>query len=94
MSVPGVRWVGSKASKQLPGLWQGQWSVYFEQIRGASIHVWLSNRSVDDVVLLSRALLGKPSALHDVPPVPFKEVSLPSKLKFGYYTSGSSIQLL
>ncbi|TEB29057.1 amidase [Coprinellus micaceus] len=49
-------------------------------------------RSVDDVVLLSRALLGKPSALHDVPPVPFKEVSLPSKLKFGYYTSDGYVK--
>lgn len=44
--------------------------------------------SVQDLELISRALFGRPSTDGLVAPVPFREVSLPKKLKFGYYTSG------
>lgn len=45
-------------------------------------------RSADDVTLLAKALLGKKGSNEDIPPLPFRQVELPQKLKFGYYTSG------
>ncbi|EAU90351.1 amidase [Coprinopsis cinerea okayama7 len=49
-------------------------------------------RSVEDLVLLSRTVFGLPGTANDIPPVPFKDVTLPAKLKFGYYTSDGYIK--
>lgn len=49
-------------------------------------------RSVRDVELGARVLFGKESRLGDVAPVPFREVEVPQKLKFGYYTSDGYIK--
>jgi len=45
-------------------------------------------RSVPDLELISRVAFGAPSTNNFIPPLPFREVKLASKLKFGYYTSG------
>ncbi|KAG9029896.1 hypothetical protein FS837_003439, partial [Tulasnella sp. UAMH 9824] len=43
-------------------------------------------RSVSDIELASRVLLGKSDALNEtLPPVPYRDVTVPTKLKFGYY---------
>ena len=42
-------------------------------------------RSVDDLEVASKLMFGNGG----VAPVPFREVELPAKLKFGYYTSGT-----
>lgn len=42
-------------------------------------------RSVDDIVLLSRILFGASLSDREVAPLPFREVILPGRLKFGYY---------
>jgi Asp-tRNA(Asn)/Glu-tRNA(Gln) amidotransferase A subunit family amidase len=47
-------------------------------------------RSVEDLILASRVLLGKTDMIGAVPPVPYREVKLPEKLKFGFYTDGVS----
>jgi len=47
-------------------------------------------RSVNDLELVSRALFGAPSQNNSTAPLPFREVELPAKLKFGFYTSGLS----
>ena len=47
-------------------------------------------RSVGDVELACRALFSKSSTLVEgLPPVPYRDVTLPQKLKFGYYKSGA-----
>lgn len=45
-------------------------------------------RSVADLELISRVIFGAPSTDNAVPPLPFREASLPKKMKFGYYTWG------
>lgn len=50
-------------------------------------------RSVADLELVSRVVFGGPSTDNNIPPLPFREVTLPKKLKFGYYTAGET-QLL
>ncbi|KAH6916170.1 amidase [Coprinopsis sp. MPI-PUGE-AT-0042] len=49
-------------------------------------------RSVADLTLLSRIAFGGPSTPNDIPPVPFRDVNLPFKLKFGFYTSDNFIK--
>ncbi|CAA7267413.1 unnamed protein product [Cyclocybe aegerita] len=49
-------------------------------------------RSVKDLELVSRVLFGAPSTNSVIPPVPFREATLPPKLKFGYYTSDNYIK--
>lgn len=42
-------------------------------------------RTVDDLVLLSKILFGRPIVDREVVPLPYRDVVLPAKLKFGYY---------
>ncbi|KDR65722.1 hypothetical protein GALMADRAFT_260127 [Galerina marginata CBS 339.88] len=49
-------------------------------------------RSVADLELISRVLFGAPCSNHSIAPLPFREVQLPKKLKFGYYTSDNYIK--
>lgn len=51
-------------------------------------------RSVADLELISRIVFGSASTNNDIPPLPFREITLPKKLKFGYYTSGKGITCL
>jgi Asp-tRNA(Asn)/Glu-tRNA(Gln) amidotransferase A subunit family amidase len=45
-------------------------------------------RSVEDLELFCRAIFGQQDPVaYNIPPVPFREVELPKKLKFGYYFS-------
>ena len=46
-------------------------------------------RSVKDVELAARVVVGQQGVGYHPAPVPYREVQLPSKLKFGYYTSGN-----
>lgn len=46
-------------------------------------------RSVEDIELACRVLFGRTDhSYDDLPPIPYRDVSLPEKLKFGYYKSG------
>jgi hypothetical protein len=47
---------------------------------------------VDDLEVACRVSFGISGTSQDIPPVPFRDVKLPPKLKFGYYTSGEAIQ--
>ncbi|KAF5316046.1 hypothetical protein D9619_006208 [Psilocybe cf. subviscida] len=49
-------------------------------------------RSVKDLEIVARTLFGGPSTTDYIPPLPFREVSIPKKLKFGYYTSDNFIK--
>ncbi|KAJ7646871.1 amidase [Roridomyces roridus] len=42
---------------------------------------------MDDLELACRVSFGAQGSLKDNPPVPFREVKIPEKLRFGYYTS-------
>jgi amidase len=48
----------------------------------------LANRSVDDVELVCRISFGQQGVNRETPPLPYRDIQLPAKLKFGYYTSG------
>lgn len=50
------------------------------------------SRSVEDLELACRVVFGQPSENYDPPPLPFRTVLLPKKLRFGYYISGQCIQ--
>lgn len=50
-------------------------------------------RCVKDLELLSKVAFGLPGRSHDVVPLPFRDITLPSKLRFGYYTHGVSLSL-
>lgn len=45
-------------------------------------------RTVEDVELASRIVFGKDSENYDPAPIPYRDVTLPEKLKFGYYVEG------
>lgn len=45
--------------------------------------------SVDDLEVAARVVFGKSGADFDPAPIPYREVDLPKKLRFGYYTSGA-----
>jgi hypothetical protein len=45
-------------------------------------------RSVADLELFCRTVFGVQGLTHDIAPLPYRDVQLPSKLRFGYYTSG------
>ncbi|KAJ2923905.1 hypothetical protein H1R20_g13191, partial [Candolleomyces eurysporus] len=49
-------------------------------------------RSMDDITMLAKVLFGKQGAQRDVAPAPFREIEIPKKLKFGYYTSDGFIK--
>ncbi|KAF8199848.1 amidase signature domain-containing protein [Mycena galopus ATCC 62051] len=44
-------------------------------------------RCMDDLELACRVSFGAPGVYNDHPPLPFRDVTLPKKLRFGYYTS-------
>lgn len=44
-------------------------------------------RSVGDVELACRVIFGQEGRLQMPPPLPYRDVELPEKLRFGYYTS-------
>ncbi|KAG8945601.1 hypothetical protein FRC04_000648 [Tulasnella sp. 424] len=51
-------------------------------------------RSVPDIELASRVLFGKSDALNEtLPPVPYRDVTIPKKLKFGYYKTDQLIKV-
>ena len=45
-------------------------------------------RTVEDVELASRIVFGQESENYDPAPIPYRDVTLPQKLKFGYYIEG------
>ncbi|KAG8212908.1 amidase signature domain-containing protein [Butyriboletus roseoflavus] len=49
-------------------------------------------RSVRDCELFCRTVFGDQDGAHQIVPVPFRPVELPSKLKFGYYFSDTMLQ--
>ncbi|KAJ7130606.1 amidase signature domain-containing protein [Mycena epipterygia] len=49
-------------------------------------------RCMDDLELACRVSFGAPGAYNNLPPVPFRDVALPTKLRFGYYTSDGVIK--
>ncbi|KAG8983234.1 hypothetical protein FRB90_006210, partial [Tulasnella sp. 427] len=51
-------------------------------------------RSVPDIELASRVIFGKSDLLNEpLPPVPYRDVTLPPKLKFGYYKTDPLIKV-
>ncbi|RDB20927.1 putative amidase PB8B6.03 [Hypsizygus marmoreus] len=44
-------------------------------------------RSIDDLELVSRLVFGVQGLDQNIAPLPFRDVELPAKLRFGYYTS-------
>jgi hypothetical protein len=48
-------------------------------------------RSVADLERVARVLLGERGARHDYfpAPVPYRDITLPEKLRFGYYLNGT-----
>lgn len=48
--------------------------------------------SVQDLELYTRVAFGAQGRNHNVAPVPFRDVILPSKLKFGYFTSDNFVK--
>jgi hypothetical protein len=44
-------------------------------------------RSVEDLIAASRVLFGLGTD-EEVAPVPYRDIKLPARLKFGYYTDG------
>lgn len=71
------------AASQVP--WDGEFFVVFVHSKKFADALL---RSVADLELVSRVLFGGSSTNNDIPPLPFREVTLPMKLRFGYYTSG------
>ncbi len=49
--------------------------------------------SVDDLELVCRTVFGAQSTDNEIAPLPYREVALPPKLRFGYYTSGNTLIL-
>ncbi|KAJ7497727.1 amidase [Mycena latifolia] len=45
-------------------------------------------RCMDDLELACQVAFGASGTFGDFPPVPFRDVTLPKKMRFGYYTSG------
>jgi hypothetical protein len=48
----------------------------------------LNDRSVSDIELGCRLVFGQQSLDYDPAPIPYRGVTLPTKLKFGYYLNG------
>ncbi|TFK32784.1 amidase signature domain-containing protein, partial [Crucibulum laeve] len=61
----------------------------FEGIRTAAGPM---GRSVQDLKLLARVSFGVQGANHDIAPLPYRQLKLASKLRFGYYTSDDYIK--
>ncbi|KAG6894735.1 hypothetical protein C0992_004918 [Termitomyces sp. T32_za158] len=45
-------------------------------------------RSVEDLRLVSRLVFGIQGNEQSIAPIPYRQIQLPPKLRFGYYTSG------
>ena len=43
---------------------------------------------MEDLELAARLVFGKQGREFDPPPLPYRDVQLPDKLRFGYYLSG------
>ena len=71
-------------SKSLRDPWLGIVNSYFSIKR----HLILRSRSVDDVELVARTIIGKRGVNYMPAPLPYRDVVLPSKLRFGFYTTG------
>jgi hypothetical protein len=65
----------------------GDWNYRHLTLDKTNFDVY--DRSVRDLEVASRILFGQPDSLGVVAPVPFKDVSLPKKLKLGFYTDGT-----
>jgi hypothetical protein len=53
----------------------------------------LTFSSVKDLELIARITFGNQSPSYSVAPIPFRDVQLPQKLRFGYYTSGCKFHI-
>ena len=51
-------------------------------------------RTVEDVEIACRVVFGSDSINYDPAPIPYRDASLPEKLKFGFYTEGQPTILL
>ncbi|TFK51759.1 amidase signature enzyme [Heliocybe sulcata] len=49
-------------------------------------------RSIEEIEVISRGILGLPSAYCDIPVTPWKDIELPQRLRFGYYTDDGFIR--
>ncbi|KAI0314594.1 amidase signature domain-containing protein [Amylostereum chailletii] len=49
-------------------------------------------RSVDDIELIARAIIGKRGSGYLPAPVPYRDVKIPSKLRFGYYITDGFVK--
>lgn len=68
------------------GLWEGErWCSDTSAQHLNEIH----NRSVEDLKIVAQVLFGQRNSNYYPAPIPFREVSLPKKLRFGFYTSGT-----
>ena len=47
-------------------------------------------RTVADIELGCRVVFGQESPDYDPVPIPYRDISLPPKLKFGYYVNGEN----
>lgn len=50
--------------------------------------------SVEDLRLVSRIVFGIQGKEQSIAPIPYREIQLPPKLRFGYYTSGLNLPSL
>ncbi|KAJ7141348.1 amidase signature domain-containing protein [Mycena epipterygia] len=69
-----------------PGLFTGAHRVFpgFDGIKSVCSPM---AGCMDDLELNCRVSFGAPGAYNNLPPLPFRDVTLPKKLQFGYYTS-------
>ncbi|KAI8996557.1 amidase signature enzyme [Trametes punicea] len=67
---------------------QGTWPG-FEGIRTVAGPM---GRSVDDIELGARLVFGKQGAEYDPAPLPYREVEMPKKLRFGFYLSDNYVK--
>ncbi|THH27472.1 hypothetical protein EUX98_g6717 [Antrodiella citrinella] len=49
-------------------------------------------RSVEDIELAARLVVGKSGSGYHPAPIPYRQIEMPAKLKFGYYTSDNFIK--
>lgn len=49
----------------------------------------MHDRSVEDLQLATRVVFGKQGTEYDPAPVPYRDIALPERLRFGYYLSGA-----
>jgi hypothetical protein len=68
-----------------------QWhGALFDQIMPQYRTLSSSNSSIMDLELVARLLFGVPGSDPNTAPLPYREATLPAKLRIGYYTSGMS----